>query len=143
MAFYSAATNLVSGDTNGVLDIFVYDRQSDSIERVSVGGSGTQEDDNSYTPSLSADGLYVAFASLATNLVAEDSNGVRDIFMCSRQSGSIERVSVDAGGTQGNGASYTPLISADGRYVAFASEASNLVVGDTNGCLDIFAAPVP
>jgi Tol biopolymer transport system component len=85
----------------------------------------------------------VAFESEATNLVADDTNDYRDIFVYDRQTDSIERVSVAGSGTQGNGESYRPSISADGRYVAFDSLATNLVAGDTNGVRDIFAAPVP
>ena len=75
--FDSHASNLVPGDTNGVYDVFVYDRQTDTIERVSVAADGTQGNDNSYCSSISADGRYVAFHSRASNLVPGDTNGVR------------------------------------------------------------------
>jgi Tol biopolymer transport system component len=143
VAFASDATNLVAGNHNGAADIFVYDRQTESIERVSVDSTGAEGDIDSFTPSISADGRYVAFASWARNLVAGDTNGAQDLFVYDRQADSIGRVSVAAGGTQGDFDSWTPLISADGRYVAFASNATNLVTGDTNGVKDIFAAPVP
>jgi Tol biopolymer transport system component len=143
VAFESDATNLVAVDTNTSTDIFVYDRQSDSIERVSIDGSGTQGDDASYSPSISADGRYVAFSSLSTNLVASDTNAKFDVFLYDRLSDGIQRVSVDSSGAQGNDGSYTPSISVDGRYVAFISIATNLVTGDTNARWDIFAAPVP
>ena len=138
VAFYSAASNLVPGDTNGTCDIFVYDRQTDTIERVSVAADGTQGNGQSTGPSISADGRYVAFYSAASNLVPGDTNGMSDIFVYDRQTDTIERVSLAADGTQGNGSSVGRSISADGRYVAFYSIASNLVPGDTNGTCDIF-----
>ena len=134
VAFISDASNLVPGDTNGVTDIFVYDRQTGTIERVSVAADGTQGNGGSCQPSISADGRYVAFSSYASNLVPGDTNGISDVFVYDRQTDTIERVSVAADGTQGNSYSWQPAsISADGRYVAFSSFASNLVPGDTNG----------
>jgi len=139
VAFRSEATNLVAGDTNAADDIFVHDRQTGTTTRVSVDSAGTQGNSYSYTPSISADGRYVAFLSNASNLVAGDTNASWDIFVHDRQTGTTTRVSVDSTGTQGNGASaYHPSLSADGRFVAFLSEASNLVAGDTNGRSDIF-----
>jgi Tol biopolymer transport system component len=140
VAFESAATNLAPGDTNGISDIFVYDRQTDTIERVSVDGSGIQGNANSRDPAISSDGRYVTFMSDATNLAPGDTNGVSDIFVYDRQTGTIGRVSVDGSGIQGNGGSRDPSISSDGRYVTFRSAASNLVAGDTNGWDDIFTA---
>ncbi len=136
--FRSAATNLVPGDTNGVLDIFVYDRNSNTIERVSVDDLGNESDGNSDAPSISADGRYVSFSSGATNLVPGDTNGVVDIFVYDRNSNTIERVSVDDLGNEGDGQSVGSSISVDGRYVSFASVATNLVPGDTNGFMDVF-----
>ena len=138
VAFTSNASNLVPGDTNGFGDIFVYDRQTDTIERVSVASDGTQGNDRSVAPSISADGRYVAFVSYASNLVPGDTNGASDIFVYDRQTDTIERVSLAADGTEGDRASDSPSISADGRYVAFVSYASNLVSGDTNGETDVF-----
>ncbi len=138
VAFYSIASNLVSGDTNDVSDVFVHDRQTGQTARVSVASDGAQGNGHSYGPSLSADGRYVAFGSYASNLVSGDTNEVADIFVHDRQTGQTTRVSVASDGTQGNGRSINSSISADGRYVAFASEASNLVNGDSNGQSDIF-----
>ena len=138
VAFVSAATNLVSGDTNGAWDIFVHDRQTGQTTRVSVATGGGQANLDSLDPSISADGRYVAFVSAATNLVSGDTNNFQDIFVHDRQTGQTTRVSVASDGTQANGHSYAPSISADGRYVAFASLASNLVSGDTNGAWDVF-----
>lgn len=132
VAFESEATNLVSGDTNGVQDIFVQDRNTGSTERVSVDSSGVQGNAKSEQPSISADGRYVAFVSAASGLVAGDTNGVRDVFVRDRTTGTTTRVSADSSGAQGNDKSDWPSISGDGRYVAFASVATNLVLNDTN-----------
>ena len=139
VAFYSYASNLVSGDTNGVYDVFVHDRQSGQTTRVSVASDGAQGNNGSYyDPSISADGRYVAFDSSASNLVSGDTNGARDVFVHDRQGGGTTRVSVASDGAQGGTGSWNPSISADGRYVAFYSGASNLVSGDTNGTDDVF-----
>src|SRR5947208_1734017 len=105
---------------------------------VSVDSAGTQGNADSGGPSISADGRLVTFASDATNLVAGDTNGAKDVFVHDLVTGEIVRVSVNSAGTQGNGASFFPVISADGRLVTFASSATNLVPGDTNGTKDIF-----
>ena len=138
VAFYSSATNLVAGDTNVYLDIFVYDRESGETSRVSIASNGMQGNGNSYSPSISSNGRYVTFESYASNLVTGDTNGVRDIFLHDRESGETNRISITTDGMQGNSSSYNSAISADGLYVAFESDASNLVTGDTNGVSDIF-----
>ncbi|NMB78152.1 MAG: PGF-pre-PGF domain-containing protein [Methanomicrobiales archaeon] len=138
VVFTSIATNLVSGDTNGVADIFVRDLATSSTTRISVDSAGTQANSYSVMHSVSSDGRYVAFDSTATNLVAGDTNGVQDIFVHDRTTGTTSRISVDSAGTEGDGASSYPSISADGRYVVFTSEATNLVPGDTNLMKDIF-----
>ena len=138
VAFVSAANNLVAGDTNGVGDIFVYDRQTRATTRVSVSSAANQGNADSVTPSLSADGRYVAFASQASNLVTGDTNRTSDVFVRDRQTGATTRVSVGSSGTQGNNSSREPSFSADGRFVAFTSQAGNLVTGDTNGIADVF-----
>ncbi len=139
VAFMSGSTNLVSGDTNGLADIFVHDWQTGTTTRVSVASDGTQSNGSSYYTSISADGRYVAFTSMASNLVNGDTNNKTDAFVHDRQTGETTRVSVASDGTQGNSSSdFVPSISADGRYVAFYSPASNLVSGDTNGTYDTF-----
>ena len=138
MAFTSWASNLVSGDTNGTWDVYVHDRQTRATTRISVATGGAGGDDKSYSPSISADGRYVAFESAANNLVGEDTNGWADVFVRDRQTGVTTRVSVATGGTEGDDVSENPSISAYGRYVAFDSYASNLVSGDTNGVRDVF-----
>ncbi|MEW6074124.1 MAG: hypothetical protein AB1726_16205 [Planctomycetota bacterium] len=137
-AFRSLAFNLVPGDTNWRWDVFVHDRQSGQTTRVSVSSEGAQGDEDGDEPVISADGRFVAFSSKATNLVAGDTNARRDVFVHDRQSGETTRVSVSSEGTAGNGDSYSPSISADGRCVAFESGASNLVGGDTNARWDVF-----
>ncbi|MBA3868421.1 MAG: PD40 domain-containing protein [Anaerolineae bacterium] len=140
VAFYSYASNLVSGDTNNTTDIFVTDRQTGITERVSVSSTGTQGNNESRAPALSADGRFVVFYSLASNLVPGDTNHYDDVFVHDRQTGSTERVSVSSTGTGGNdGSTSTALaISPDGRFVTFYSFASNLVPGDTNTFADVF-----
>ena len=138
VAFHSSASNLVSNDTNGTGDIFVHDRQTGETTRVSVADDGTQGNSYSYFPSISNDGRYVAFVSNASNLVSDDTNDVPDVFVYDQQMGGTTRVSVASNGMQGNGYANSPFISNDGRYVAFYSDASNLVNGDTNGVSDVF-----
>jgi len=137
ISFYSQADNLVPGDTNGY-DIFRKDLQTGEIVIVSVDSAGSQANGESGFSSISFDGRYVAFDSWASNLVPEDTNGYNDIFRKDLQTGEIVIVSVDSLGLDANEDSYDPSISADGRYVAFDSYASDLVPGDTNGRCDIF-----
>ncbi|OQX59363.1 MAG: hypothetical protein B5M52_03630, partial [Helicobacteraceae bacterium 4484_230] len=138
VAFHSYASNLVPGDTNNQVDVFVYDRTAGTTIRVSVSFNGAKENGHSYPSSISADGRYVAFSSYASNLVPGDSNGNMDAFVYDRDTGTTERVSVSSGMLQGNNESCCPSISADGRYVAFESYASNLVLNDNNKAEDIF-----
>lgn len=138
VAFGSFAANLVGGDTNDVIDVFVHDRDSGTTARVSIATAGTQANDESFSPAISSSGRFVAFRSDATNLVANDTNNNSDIFVRDRTLGVTQRVSVASDGTQANGDSILPAISADGRFVAFSSEASNLVAGDSNNLADIF-----
>ena len=112
--------------------------QASQTTLVSVDSVGTQGSEGSGGPSLSADGRLVTFASDATNLVPGDTNGAKDIFVRALDTGELVRVSVDSAGTQGDDSSFSPVISADGRSVTFASTATNLVPGDTNGAEDIF-----
>jgi len=138
VGFGSRATNLVPGDTNWATDDFVHDRQTGITERVSVGCGGVEANGKSGKMSICAHGRIVAFESYATNLVPRDANGYWDIFVHDRESGETRRVSVSSGGDEANGHCGDPVISADGRCVAFHSQASNLVSGDTNGHWDVF-----
>ena len=144
--FRSSAANLVIGDTNGRNDAFVHDMQTRATTRVSVpnladqGFLGAEGDSSSATMnlSISSDGRYVAFASDSTNLVTGDTNAAQDIFVHDTQTGTTIRVNMDSAGTESDGDSHSAFISADGRYVAFISDATNLVAGDTNAVGDIF-----
>jgi Tol biopolymer transport system component len=138
VAFASDASNLVPDDTNGTGDVFVRDMQTGAVRLVSTDANGHQGDHFSVNPSISADGRYVVFYTQSSNLVPGDTNNAHDVFVQDMQTGAITRVSTDVNGGQGNSASYAPSISADGRYVAFTSDASNLVPGDTNGNGDMF-----
>jgi dipeptidyl aminopeptidase/acylaminoacyl peptidase len=113
---------------------------SPSVERVSVSSAGEQGNADGVGPSPSADGRLVAYESNASNLVEGDTNNARDIFVFDRATGTTERVSVSSAGEQGNDISLDPSLSADGRLVAYESNASNLVEGDTNNVTDIFVA---
>ncbi len=138
VAFSSDASNLVQGDTNGQIDIFVRDLQSNVTKRISVSNEGLQANGNSGDPSISSDGRYVAFSSYAFNLVPNDTTYRGDIFVRDLQNNTIKRVSVSSGGVQANSDSFSSGISGDGRYVVFSSLASNLVPNDTNTYADAF-----
>ena len=138
IAFQSTATNLVVGDTNAASDVFVHDRVTGATSRVSVSTNGTQGNNGSYVAAISADGMTVAFCSDASNLVSGDTNALRDVFVKDRASGTTSRVSVTTGGAQGNAVPSYPAISANGRVIAFDSDATNLVTGDTNLRRDVF-----
>jgi Tol biopolymer transport system component len=138
VCFHSDATNLVASDTNAVADVFVHDRQTGATERVSVSSAGAEGNDVSDLSWISADSRYVSFTSDATNLVAGDTNAVADVFVHDRQTGATERVSVSSAGAEGDDSSGASPISADGRFVVFMSDATNLVAGDTNGYMDVF-----
>jgi Tol biopolymer transport system component len=137
VAFQSNASNFVPGDTENS-DIFVRNLAGNTTTRVSVSSTGGQPNNGSYAPSISADGRFVAFESDASNLVDDDTNNLSDVFVRDTERNETKRVSVTNAGAQANGASFAPSISADGRYVAFQSSASNLVAGDTNNARDIF-----
>ncbi len=138
VSFYSDATNLVAGDTNGARDVFVHDVQTGATTRASVGPGGAQANGPSFAPAVSGNGRLVAFYSFASNVVPGDTNGVDDVFVRDLVGGTTTRVSLDSGGAQANGGSYSPTLSADGRFVAFTSDATNLVPGDSNNQRDVF-----
>jgi Tol biopolymer transport system component len=142
VAFASTADDLVAGDTNRSIDVFVRDRGTGRTERVSIGADGEQARRSllgSDQPTISGDGRFVAFSSAAANLVPGDTNGDVDVFVRDRVAGKTARVSLATGGAQARRGSALPTISADGRVVAFVSAAANLVRGDTNRALDVFA----
>jgi Tol biopolymer transport system component len=157
VAFGSAASNLVAGDTNAAWDAFLHDRDTDAdgvfdeagailTERVSVGAGGAQGNSHSATYfggarvpiAVSEDGRYLAFNSDASNLVAGDSNLFRDLFVRDRLLGTTQRVDLAYDGAQSNGLSDNVAISDNGRFVAFQSFSNVLVPSDTNGFADVF-----
>ena len=135
VAFSSQATNLVADDTNGVEDVFVYDRQSGEMELISRTPAELGNGASSF-PRLSGDGRYVVFQSNASNLVTGDDNGTTDIFLYDRRDAVMRRVSVSVDGAAGNGRSLTPAISTDGRVISFASRATNLVTTPVSGTFE-------
>ena len=142
IAFESSADNLVNGDTNGAVDVFVHDRLTGTTSRVSVDSSGIEANGWSGSAAISGNGRFVAFYSDASNLVSEDTNGFGDIFVHDRLTGVTTRVSVDSSGAEANAPppdDFTNTsISGDGRFVVFSSDASNLVSGDANNAQDVF-----
>jgi len=148
VAFSSSANNLVASDTNACADVFVYDRTAGSLEIVSLAADGSLANETSSQPSISADGRWVSFVSLASNLVDQDDNDMQDVFLLDRQTGLIALVSRNVNGQAGNGVSGEPMLSADGRWVVFSSAAEDLVpdvdehtganIADTNEMTDIF-----
>ncbi len=163
LVFESQATTLVPGDTNGVEDIFVYDRMTAETVRVSVSSTGDQGDADSGRPAISSDGRYVAFYSDASNFADGDTTifdatdcptctGRRDVFIHDRDpdangtfdegNGTTTRVSVSTAGQAGNDDSTRPTISNDGRYVGYNSDATNLIASDTNAERDVFVHDV-
>jgi len=149
--FQSDATNLVSGDNNQATDIFMKDLGSGQTTLVSTNAAGVQSDKASDSPSISADGRWVSFDTKATNFNPADAGGDTDIYVKDLQTGAIDQASVQTGGGQATGTNGSSVvgadstISADGRFVAFWSDASTLVPGDTNGsscttppCTDVF-----
>lgn len=142
VAFQSYADNLVRGDTNGASDIFVHDRETLQTTRVSISSDGNQGNGESYFPSISGDGRYVAFTSEADNLVPNDTNGKEDVFIHDRQTGKTTRISIADNGAEGDNVSQFQSLSADGRYVVFVSAAANLVSNDTNNAYDVFIVKI-
>jgi Ca2+-binding RTX toxin-like protein len=139
--FQSAASNLVTGDTNGEVDVFIKDLQTGTLQRISTATDNAQSNGGVGDFSISADSKFVVFSSWASNLVADDTNVLTDVFIKDLQTGAIQRVSTSSTGGQGDGDSgwdNPPILSQDGRYVIFSSDATNLVAGDTNGMTDVF-----
>ena len=143
VVFESVATDLVVNDTNTMSDIFYVNAATGGIERVSVDTNDNQTNGPSNTPRVSDDGRRIVFESTATNLVAGDTNGVRDVFLRVRNAtvpptGTTTRLSVDSSNTQATGPSSNPDINADGNLAVFQSDATDLILSDTNGVTDIF-----
>ncbi len=133
IVFYSAADNLVAGDTNGSLDVFLHDAQAGTTRRVSVGAGGTQANGDSTAAVVSDDGRYVAFESSATNLVANETNPVTQVYVRDLAAETTTKASVNNSGSAGNSGSHICDITPDGRYVGFHSFSSNLVAATAPG----------
>jgi hypothetical protein len=138
VVFYSHANNLVPDDDNNFWDVFIHDRLTGETSLVSLSSNGAQGNHGAGSPAVSDDGRFVAFDSLASNFVPGDTNEARDIFYRDLDTGQTSRISVATDGSEGNGGSFEPAISGDGRYVVFQSSATNLVPADTNGVDDVF-----
>ncbi len=141
--FSSGAENFFPGDTNNAYDIFIADLLSGSVERANVPQVGTVANGISNSFAISGDGRFSVFTSLATNLIAGDSNDQNDVFVFDRLTKAIARVNIANDGSQANGLSNFASISSDGRYVTFESVASNLVRGDTPGSTELFIVANP
>jgi hypothetical protein len=147
VVFTSEASNLVAGDVNGVTDIFVRDLQTGTTRRLSQPADGGQANDASRAPAISIDGGWAVFSSAASNLVSGDTNGVADVFRVRVATGGIARVSVSSSGREQNKGVKAPFfivpdVSRNGRFVAWDSDATNLVRGDTNRDTDVFVRDV-
>jgi hypothetical protein len=141
VAFQSNDPDLIVDGGNGFTHVFVKDTQTGALTLASADATGLQGNGDSNNPSISSDGRFVAFDSAADNLVPGDTLGINDVFVKLVGTDEIIRVSVAEDGlTQGDAASLNASISADGRYVGFESEASNLVLNDANGLRDVFRA---
>lgn len=139
---FATAQALVDDDTDGFIDIYLYDRSTATLKRVSVATGGGQANGDSLRPDLSADGRYISFESGATNLVPGDTNGRSDVFRHDRVTGETVRVSVATGGGQASGLSTLAQISDDGNLVVFSSFGFELVASDANGAEDVFVRDV-
>jgi hypothetical protein len=138
VAFSSRASNLVPGDTNNSRDIFVRDTLTNTTTRVSLDSAGNQANEGANNPSISVSGRFVAFSSRASDLVPGDTNNTSDIFVRDTLTNTTTRVSLDSAGNQANDFCLGMSISADGRFVAFSSYSSNLMLRDTNDASDVF-----
>ncbi|WP_455200623.1 TolB family protein [Kaarinaea lacus] len=139
VVFDSIATNLTSNDTNSTWDIFLRDRLNQNTIKLTASPTGDESDGASIDPVISDNGAVVIFSSSATNLVDDDSNQVADIFRFDMISASLDRISINQDSEEGNNDSDAPDVSADGRYIVFESNATNLVSDmDSNNSTDIF-----
>ncbi|HVL82154.1 MAG TPA: hypothetical protein VM840_11265 [Actinomycetota bacterium] len=141
VAFESEASNLVPGDTNGMVDVFVHDRETGETRRASVGPSGEQATRDAVSPSMSADGRYISFSTNGAPFVPGDDNLCQEIVLKDLESGAVEHITVTPSGETSEGVctyGITSDISADGRYVAFETQMHDLVEGDLNASWDIF-----
>ncbi|MDG4758324.1 hypothetical protein [Micromonospora sp. WMMD710] len=143
VSFESLSTNLVPGDTNGVVDVSVRDLRTGVTRRASVATGGGQRIGVSNQPALSGDGQRVAFVSNSFDLVPEDTNYADDVFLHEWSTNTTTRLSVSPEGTEANASSNDPSIDHRGRHVPFTSSATNMVADDTNQRLDVFVRDSP
>lgn len=125
VVFHSSASNLVVGDNNNQVDVFLHDRQTGVTARVSVATGGAEGDGSSSVPSISDDGNLIVFESQAVNFAANDNNLETDVFLHNRTTATTIRISSTAGGASTNGFSAYPQISGDGKFVSFSTNATN------------------
>ncbi len=143
IVYSSDASNLVADDTNDAYDVFVYDVVTATTTRVSVATDDTEEaNDDSYDPAVSGDGSTIVYSSNASNLVADDNNDSRDVFVYDVATATTTRVSVATNGTETTGSSYDPAVSGDGSTIVYYSYASNLVADDNNDSDDVFVTGI-
>jgi hypothetical protein len=139
IAYYSYATNLVPGDMNAEIDIFVRDLATGTTERASVAYDGSEANDLSLLGVISSSGQHVVYSSMATNLVPGGTNsGVWHSYQFDRYTGLVQHLSRNSNGQEGNGHSWTPSIDGQGVQAVFSSDATNLIASDSNGTQDIF-----
>jgi Tol biopolymer transport system component len=138
VVFQSPATNMVSGDTNGFIDVFVRDRLLGATTRATMGTGGVQANAAVDVTSITPDARFIGLVSMASNLVPGDTNGQFDSFVLDRETGVTERVSVSSSGLEALGSSWACMLSEDGRYAVYSNTASNLVANDTNNTRDVF-----
>lgn len=138
VVFSSNASNLVHDDNNGLIDIFLYTASDGITRRISTGYNGSEANGMSGQPFISMDGRFVVYRSAASNLVPNDTNGEKDIFLYNVETGQTTRVNVDSNGHQANGTSRDPSICKNGRYVSYTSDANYLVPNDNNNAFDVF-----
>ena len=142
VAFTSRATDLVVGDTNEFVDVYLHDRQASSTVLVSRTPSGSAGNGNSGSPAISADGASVVFESFATDLVGGDTNGIQDVFVFDVATAAVEAVSVGMDGTTSNHGGGDGRVAAGGRYIVFESRSSDIVSEDHNDRYDIYLRDV-
>jgi len=136
VAFHSAVAYLAN-DVNPFEDVYIFDREGSVPDRP-IAGDVSATIASSDPPVLSADGRFIAFCSATSNLVVGDTNGFKDVFLQHLETNEVERVSLSPFGDQADGDCHEVSISHDGRYVAFLSDAENLVLGDSNLGTDLF-----
>jgi len=137
VVFDSFDPGLTNSDGNGTVDVFVRDRVQGTTTLVSSDADGNEGDDQSFAADISDDGRYVAFMSSADNLIPND-NGQQSIYRKDRVTGGIDKASRSTFEIQNNAGALGAAISGNGRYVAFQSEATNLILYDNNDHRDVF-----